>query len=95
MDQEKIGFFLNDEVSLGASTFQGGTFHGASNFLCNNSYSRYSRVLKLNAARARREGKGREGKGREEESLKQEGEKQRPENWLETMSGKWMFLPGL
>lgn len=41
-------FLLNNKVSLGASTFQRGTFHGSSDFLCNNSYSGYSKVLKLN-----------------------------------------------
>lgn len=49
LDQEKVCIFiLNKKVSLGASTFQRGTFHGSSDFLCNSSYSGYSKVLKLN-----------------------------------------------
>ena len=41
-------FLLNKKVLLGASTFQRGTCHGSSDFLCNSSYSGYSKVLKLN-----------------------------------------------
>ena len=41
-------FFLNEEASYGASTFQRGTFHCSSDLLCSNAYSGDLEVLKLN-----------------------------------------------